>query len=95
MIIKSPFNFVPIVDQVVSPDWADEISQDIPFSDGVSGTIALSITADSPIYIRNGQLNKEEDSKDKDYSFSHVTTSMGNRYYIPGTSIKGEVRNIM
>lgn len=95
MIIKSPFNFVPIVDQVVSPDWADEISQDIPFSDGVSGTIALSITADSPIYIRNGQLNKEEDSKDKDYSFSHVTTSMGNRYFIPGTSIKGEVRNIM
>ena len=49
MIIKSPFNFVPIVDQVVSPDWVDEISQDIPFSDGVRGSIDHSITADIPI----------------------------------------------
>lgn len=95
MTIKSPFNFVPVSNQVFSPDWADEISQDIPFSDGVSGTIGLTITADSPIYIRNGQLHKDENSKDKDYSFSHVSTSAGNRYFIPGTSIKGEVRNIL
>lgn len=100
MTIKSPFNFVPLNAQVFSPDWADEISQDIPFSDGVSGTIDLTITADSPIYIHNGQLHKEDKedkdkSKDKDYSFSHVATARGNRYFIPGTSIKGEVRNIL
>lgn len=100
MTIKSPFNFVPLNAQVFSPDWADEISQDIPFSDGVSGTIDLTITAESPIYIHNGQLHKEDKedkdkSKDKDYSFSHVTTARGNRYFIPGTSIKGEVRNIL
>ena len=106
MIIKSPFNFVPLNSQVFFPDWADEISQDIPFSDGVSGTIALSISADSPIYIRNGQLHKDEKSKDEDkntdkknenydYSFSHVSTAKGKRYFIPGTSIKGEVRNIL
>ena len=94
-MIKSPFNFVSLNSQVFFPDWADEISQDIPFSDGVSGTIGLTITADSPIYIRNGQLHKDENSKDKDYSFSHVSTSTGNRYFIPGTSIKGEVRNIL
>ena len=94
-MIKSPFNFVSLNSQVFFPDWADEISQDIPFSDGVSGTIGLTITADSPIYIRNGQLHKDENSKDKDYSFSHVSTSAGNRYFIPGTSIKGEVRNIL
>lgn len=104
MTIKSPFNFVPVNSQVFSPDWANEISQDIPFSDGVSGTIDLTITAESPIYIHNGQLHKEDkenkdkskDTKDKkDYSFSHVTTAKGNRYFIPGTSIKGEVRNIL
>ena len=105
-MIKSPFNFVPLNSKVFSPEWADQISQDIPFSDGVSGIIKLKITADSPIYIRNGQLNKEEKDaknknrdkskdKDKDYSFSHITTPQGNRYFIPGTSIKGEVRNIL
>lgn len=94
-MIKSPFNFVPLNNNVIFPYWADQISQDIPFSDGVSGIIKLTITADSPIYIRNGQLHKDENSKDKDYSFSHVSTSKGNRYFIPGTSIKGEARNIL
>lgn len=93
-MIKSPFNFVPLNSKVLFPDWADQISQDIPFSDGVSGIIKLTITADSPIYIHNGQLHKEK-SDVKDYSFSHVTTSKGNRFFIPGTSIKGEVRNIL
>lgn len=105
MIIKSPFNFVPLNSKVFFPEWANQISQDIPFSDGVSGIIDLTITAESPIYIHNGQLHKEDkenkekskkdDKEKKDYSFSHITTAKGNRYFIPGTSIKGEVRNVL
>ena len=94
MIIKSPFNFVPLSDKVFSPEWEDEISQDIPFSDGVSGTIGLTITAESPIFVGNGQPQKEDKEKE-DHSFSHIVTPDGNRYFIPGTSIKGEVRNIL
>ena len=96
MIIKSPFNFVPLNSKVFFPEWANQISQDIPFSDGVSGIIDLTITAESPIYIHNGQLHKEDkenkekskkdDKEKKDYSFSHITTAKGNRYFIPGTS---------
>ena len=40
-IIKAPFNFVTLSDKVFFPEWADKISQDIPFSDGLSGTINL------------------------------------------------------
>lgn len=105
-IIKSPFNFVPLSGKVFFPDWAGKISQDIPFSDGLSGMIRLKITADSPIYIRNGHVREDAPDKktgefktkeaEKRYiSFSHVDVGGEPRYFIPGTSIKGEVRNLL
>lgn len=105
-IIKSPFNFVPLSGKVFFPDWAGKISQDIPFSDGLSGMIRLKITADSPIYIRNGHVREDAPDKktgefktkeaEKRYiSFSHVDVGGEPCYFIPGTSIKGEVRNLL
>ena len=41
--IKSPFNFVPVSKNVYFPDWAEQISHDVPFSDGISGVIHLKI----------------------------------------------------
>lgn len=87
MVIKAPFNFVPVSEKVFFPDWSDKISQDIPFEDGMSGTIELTITAKTPLFIRNGQKKTEEDN-----SFSHVGD---NRYFVPGTSLKGSIRNVL
>ena len=95
-IIKAPFNFVPLSEKVFFPDWADKISQDIPFSDGISGTIRFTIKAESPMFIRNG--HKSESGKginEKEKTFSHIDTPQGPRYFIPATSIKGEVRNLL
>lgn len=86
MSVHAPFNFIPLSDQVYIPSWADQISHDVPFSDGVSGKIQLTITAESDIFVRNGQSKDAEDN-----SFSQVS----DRYFIPATSIKGEVRNLM
>lgn len=86
MSVHAPFNFIPLSDQVYIPSWADQISHDVPFSDGVSGKIRLTITAESDIFVRNGQSKDAEDD-----SFSQVS----GRYFIPATSIKGEVRNLM
>lgn len=92
-MIKSPFNFVPLADKIYIPDWADLISQDIPFSDGVSGYIDLKITAQTPIFIRNGHTREEKDSNSSNYqSFSKTNDG---KYFIPSTSIKGEVRSIL
>lgn len=97
MAIKSPFNFVPVSDRVFSPDWAPKISQDVPFSDGLSGTIDLKITAETPIFIRNGHTKEDAAVKNEEYdSFSFVRDTAGNkRYFIPATSIKGEVRSVL
>ena len=63
MAIRAPFNFVPVSDKVFFPEWADQINHDIPFSDGLSGTINLKITAESPIFVRNGHTEKDREEK--------------------------------
>lgn len=86
MNVHAPFNFVPLSDEVYLPEWYDQISHDVPFSDGLSGKIRLTIEAQSDIFIRNGQKKDADDN-----SFSHIA----GRYFIPATSIKGEVRNLI
>lgn len=95
--IRAPFNFVPLSEKVFFPEWANQISQDIPFSDGISGTIDMTITAESPIFIRNGHTKEDEKKNNSEYnSFSHITLPNGHPlYFIPATSIKGEVRNLL
>lgn len=91
--IKAPYNFVPLNEKVFFPDWADKISQDVPFEDGVSGTIELKITAQTPIFVRNGHEKSDADAKNDEYkSFSKT---VDNRYFIPATSIKGAIRNVL
>lgn len=92
-MIRAPFNFVPLSDKVFFPDWADQISQDIPFSDGLSGSIELKITAKTPIFVRNGHTKDDAENKNNEYkSFSKAPDG---RYFIPATSIKGCIRNVL
>jgi len=90
--IKAPFNFVPLSEKVFFPEWADQISHDIPFEDGESGTIELKITAETPIFVRNGHTKEEAEKQTDSYkSFSNIN----GRYFIPATSIKGAIRNVL
>ena len=88
-MIRAPYNFVPLSNKIFFPDWVDKISHDVPFSDGVSGEIEIKLRAETPIFIRNGSKNNDETE------FSHYIDENGNKqYFIPGTSIKGMIRNV-
>jgi CRISPR-associated protein (TIGR03986 family) len=91
--IKAPFNFVPLSNKVYFPEWAGQISQDVPFSDGLSGIIDLKITAKSPIFVRNGHSKDDGDNKNDRYN-SFSKTDDG-QYFIPATSLKGAIRNVL
>jgi CRISPR-associated protein (TIGR03986 family) len=80
-MIKAPYNFLPLNEKVFYPDWAEKVSHDIPFEDEESGSIDITITAKSPIFIRDHEKQEE------------FCQHNGN-YYIPGSSLKGMVRNI-
>lgn len=86
--IKAPYNFVPLNKVVVPVYWGEHISHDIPFAEYKSGTIEINIQTHSPIFVRNSPL---ETSKEQDSNFS---THKG-RQFIPGSSIKGAIRNVL
>jgi CRISPR-associated protein (TIGR03986 family) len=91
-MITAPYNFVPLSKQVVCPDWAEHVSHDILFRDGKSGEIKLKITAESPIYVRNGLSKVESEETNAEYlEFNNLEK----KYFIPGSSIKGMIRSVM
>ena len=85
MALTSPYNFVPLNSKVYIPDWYGLVSQDIPFEDGEDGYIELTWHNDSPLFIRD---------KDKDDP-EHAPMNINGRYFIPGSSIKGMLRNVL
>ena len=92
-MIHAPFNFVPLTDKVFFPDWADQISHDIPFEDGTSGVLRLKITAQTPVFVRNGHT--KQDADDKNETYTSFSKSPDNKYFIPGSSLKGSIRNVL
>jgi len=86
-MITAAFNFVPLSDKVFFPLWAEDVSHDIPFEDGESGVIDITITAKSPIFVRNHSNDKNNSSTE----FCHHN----NIPYIPSTSVKGMVRSVL
>lgn len=92
MSVKSTYNFIPALEEaaIYKPSWAHQVSHDIPFSDGECGEIHLSIEAETPIFIRNGHGPDE-----KMEEFSQVERDGKPHYFIPATSLKGMIRNVM
>ena len=100
-MITAPYNFVPLNDKVFYPFWDKDISHDIPFEDGESGMLTIEIKAETPIYIRNHYIDGDDYYEDKNKNkisteFCHFKdNTRGKQYYIPSTSIKGMIRNIV
>lgn len=90
-MLTAPFNFVPLSSKVFYPDWTDQVSQDVPFSDGEDGVIELEITNHTPLFTRNGHRRDE----DTPYS-SHILNPDGTRrYFIPGSTLRGCFRSVL
>ncbi len=95
--IKSPYNFVPLNEKVVTPEWADFISHDVPFEEAQSGELKLRMEAKSPMFVANGLSKVEQQAiKDKKVDKLKFFSSLEeNQYFLPGTSLKGMVRNVL
>jgi len=96
--IPSPYNFVPLSKHVFSPDgdWASKVSMDVPFSDGICGTLQVKVTARTPIYIRNGGAHPEGlDRLSDPHYLDFFQVFPGGPYAIPGSSFKGMLRSVI
>lgn len=85
--ITAPYGFVPLANQVFCPEWLScpgstpPPLHDVPFHDGLCGTLELEIEAETPIFARG-----------KGQEFFKLGEK---RFAIPGTSIRGCLRNIV
>jgi len=95
--ITAPYNFVPLSKKVFFPDWADKVSHDVPFADGISGELECELTTHTPIYVRNGgKWEHDHVMRDpKAQSFFYVKVDGQKKFMIPGTSLKGMLRNVV
>lgn len=95
--ITAPYNFVPLSKKVFFPDWARHVSHDLPFEDGVSGELVCELLTHTPVYVRNGgkwdhdQVMKSDEAQ----SFFYVRQGEKPLFMIPGTTLKGMLRNVI
>ncbi|WP_456441611.1 TIGR03986 family type III CRISPR-associated RAMP protein [Caldithrix abyssi] len=89
MSVKSPYNFVPISKHVVEYDHPEQVLHDMPFSDGLSGYVEVKLITQTPTYIRNSGNNNND--------FFNAPIGKNNTVsrIIPGTSLKGTIRNVL
>ncbi len=81
-MITAPYNFVPLNKKVFFPFWSEQVSHDIPFKEAESGEIEIEIETKSPTFIKDHETEKRFCQYD-------------GKYYIPATSLKGMIRNIV
>ena len=92
--LTAPYHFVPLNEKVFFPDWANQVSHDIPFSDGEDGYIDVTLKNESPLFIRNGASQNSDNNKKEELS-AHVIEDGKKRYFIPGSSLKGMIRSTL
>ena len=89
--MQSPFRFIPIAPYVYQPEWTKQVSHDHPFKDGFNGEFQLTISAQSPICVGGKQIPASESAPGRVCFYKTPT----GEYAIPGTSIKGMLRNVL
>ena len=93
--INAPYNFVPLSDKVVTPEWAGQVSQDLPFRDGISGELELTVTAQTDILVGGRTEDRNDESRTPgSVHFFQMEGGKG-KYAIPGSSLRGMIRNVM
>lgn len=87
--ITAPYGFVPLSPTVVFPEWAQPVENvvpplhDVPFENGLRGTLTLEIEAETPIFTRG--------AKEKELPFQLEDGT----YALPGTAVRGVLRNVL
>ncbi len=93
--IPSPYNWVPLSDQVLFPDWSKWISHDVPAQDGISGWFEIELEATTPIYVRGPGRQPDDVSGKKEPEFQEFYRLPNGDYAIPATTMKGMIRNVV
>jgi CRISPR-associated protein (TIGR03986 family) len=79
--VQCPYNFVPCPDHIVEVKKGDQVTQDVPFRDGIGGHIEVEINTHAPIFIPDPERRQ------------HFFSLPGGEQAIPATSLRGMLRS--
>lgn len=88
--IHAPYHFVPHAKQVLMPEWSHLVSHDVPFENGLSGILSVTLKNETPLCV--GGLHNKKDGDPAQVLWAK--DPMGNPT-VPGSSLKGMIRNVM
>lgn len=91
MSVSAPYRFVSLSKLIFLPDWADQVSHDQPFADGLCGELTLEIKTHTPLCV-GGEQDKASEQAAGEVKFYRTPD---NQLAIPGTSLKGMLRNVL
>ena len=88
--LRCPYTFVPLnTDLVIAEQEAP--SHDVPRGDGICGVLEVELRAETPLFIRDS--NSSEDGKKEPLRFCRF--GEGDDWFIPGSSLRGMLRNVV
>lgn len=88
--IHAPYHFAPLSKWVMLPEWSHLVSYDVPFEDGLNGTIRIRLSNITPLLVGAEQLEKPGHAKT---ILWHKTPD--GKPLIPGSSLKGMLRSVL
>ena len=91
MTIQAPYRFVPLSSLVVLPEWAEQVSLDKPFKDGICGELDITITTHGKVCVGGEQTASTEHQAGR----VHFYKTPNGIPAIPGSSLKGMLRNVL
>jgi hypothetical protein len=101
VFFQSPYNFVPLPTAIYVPKWGEHVSHDLPFRDGVSGSIAFELTAETELMVGGARHKRSDDGYHVEFAVAPDASNGGDRRQepptptIPGSAIRGMVRNVL
>ncbi len=89
--VTAPYRFVPLSNLIVYPSWANKVSHDKPFKDGICGEITIALKNQTPLCVGGQQLSSSEYEAGK----IHFYKTPDGKLSIPGSSLKGMLKNVL
>lgn len=100
MSFHAPYNFVPLSEHVLFPDWPTPTPHDIPLAEGYCGWLDIAITAHTPIMV--GDEGGTEDGAEGQEAGADTLRAPrtffrrpDGTFAIPGSTLRGLIRNVL
>ncbi|CAM2009562.1 TIGR03986 family type III CRISPR-associated RAMP protein [Acanthopleuribacter pedis] len=89
--VHAPYNFVPLSAFIYQPEWASAVRRDQPFRDGLNGSLSLTLKCHTPLLVGG----RQQPVPGREYSMVAPYLDHDGHPAIPGSSLKGMIRNVM